>query len=171
MLVQFLVRVPFIRRGAFQLQCTWRQQLCIRRSCVSESCEPPEAGLSSKAAQVADFAADPLNFVGNVRAKTANEILKGFREVQRRQTELRLPLLALHGTADHITSYPARPSSLSPLKAVKALWKLVKEPCVLLRRTAGQAVCTRQLLRHCVLSRNFPSISQPMGTIPAELLL
>ncbi len=60
------------------------------------------------AAQVADFAADPLNFVGNVRAKTANELLKGFREVQARQGELALPLLALHGTADHITSFPAR---------------------------------------------------------------
>jgi len=57
---------------------------------------------------VADFAADPLNFVGNVRAKTANELLKGFREVQARQGELALPLLALHGTADHITSFPAR---------------------------------------------------------------
>ena len=58
---------------------------------------------------MADFAADPLNFVGNVRAKTANELLKGFREVQQRQTELTLPLLALHGTQDHITSYPVRP--------------------------------------------------------------
>ena len=59
---------------------------------------------------MADFAADPLNFVGNVRAKTANELLKGFREVQQRQTELTLPLLALHGTQDHITSYPVRPA-------------------------------------------------------------
>ena len=66
-------------------------------------------GLSSGAAQVADFAADPLNFVGNVRAKTANELLKGFREVQQRQAELAVPLLALHGTDDHITSYPACP--------------------------------------------------------------
>lgn len=65
------------------------------------------------AAQVADFAADPLNFVGNVRAKTANELLKGFREVQQRQTELALPLLALHGTQDHITSYPVRPCAQS----------------------------------------------------------
>ncbi|KAK9826121.1 hypothetical protein WJX81_005243 [Elliptochloris bilobata] len=63
--------------------------------------------ISNDPAVVADFAADPLNFVGNVRAKTANELLKGFREVQQRQAELRVPLLALHGTHDHITSYPA----------------------------------------------------------------
>ena len=72
--------------------CAWATRSSIRYSAM----------------QVADFAADPLNFVGNVRAKTANELLKGFREVQQRQTELQLPLLALHGTQDHITSYPVR---------------------------------------------------------------
>ena len=66
---------------------------------------------------MAEFAADPLNFVGNVRAKTANELLKGFREVQQRQAELKLPLLALHGTQDHITSYPVCPCAQPPTQA------------------------------------------------------
>ncbi len=57
--------------------------------------------------QVEHFAQDPLNFVGDVRARTANEILKGFRDVQRKEKLLRLPILAIHGTADKITSYTA----------------------------------------------------------------
>lgn len=63
-------------------------------------------------AQVREFVADPLCFVGNVRARTANEFLKGFRDVQRREAELVLPILAMHGTADKITSCLVR--SMSP---------------------------------------------------------
>lgn len=54
------------------------------------------------------FAEDPLNFVGDVRARTANEILKGFRDVQRKEPLLKVPILAIHGTADKITSYTVR---------------------------------------------------------------
>lgn len=54
--------------------------------------------------QVRAFVADPLCFVGNVRARTANEFLKGFRDVQRKEAQLVLPILAMHGTADKITS-------------------------------------------------------------------
>ena len=39
--------------------------------------------------QVTHFAQDPLNFVGDVRARTANEILKGFRDIQRKESLLR----------------------------------------------------------------------------------
>lgn len=58
--------------------------------------------------QVQHFADDPLNFVGDVRARTANEILKGFRDVQHKEGALALPILAIHGTADKITSYTVR---------------------------------------------------------------
>lgn len=60
--------------------------------------------LCSAPAQVRAFVADPLCFVGNVRARTANEFLKGFRDVQRKEAQLALPILAMHGTADKITS-------------------------------------------------------------------
>ena len=53
--------------------------------------------------QVQHFAQDPLNFVGDVRARTANELLKGFRDVQHKEKLLKLPILAMHGTADKIT--------------------------------------------------------------------
>ncbi|CAL5220245.1 g2225 [Coccomyxa viridis] len=56
---------------------------------------------------VQHFAQDPLNFVGDLRARTANEILKGFRDIQKKEKLLRLPILAIHGTADKITSYTA----------------------------------------------------------------
>ena len=59
------------------------------------------------ALQVAHFAQDPLNFVGDLRARTANEILKGFKDVQHKEKQLRLPILAIHGTADKITSITA----------------------------------------------------------------
>jgi len=97
------------------------------------------------AAQVADFAADPLNFVGNVRAKTANELLKGFREVQARQGELALPLLALHGTADHITSFPARRRRPG-----------IKAHCVAGRGRVRSVVCSgREDVSICVRAAGF----------------
>lgn len=58
--------------------------------------------------QVEDYVNDKLNFVGPVRSRTANEILKGFRAVGRRHSELALPILAVHGTSDHCTSLPVR---------------------------------------------------------------
>ena len=49
---------------------------------------------------------DKLNFVGPVRARTANEILKGFRSLEQWQSQIRLPILAVHGTKDRCTSLP-----------------------------------------------------------------
>lgn len=56
---------------------------------------------------VEDYVNDKLNFVGPVRARTANEILKGFRSLDRSQSQLALPILAVHGTSDRCTSLPA----------------------------------------------------------------
>ena len=56
--------------------------------------------------QVEDYLNDKLNFPGPVRARTANEIMKGFRALGRRHSELVLPILAVHGTRDHCTSLP-----------------------------------------------------------------
>ncbi|KAL3161797.1 hypothetical protein ABBQ38_008889 [Trebouxia sp. C0009 RCD-2024] len=56
---------------------------------------------------VEDYLSDKLNFPGPVRTRTANEIMKGFRALGRRHSELMLPILAVHGTKDHCTSLPA----------------------------------------------------------------
>lgn len=56
---------------------------------------------------VKHYLEDPLNVVGNVRARTGNEILKAFRAANKRAGELALPIYAAHGTADRCTSFPA----------------------------------------------------------------
>ncbi|KAA6420475.1 MAG: alpha beta hydrolase, partial [Trebouxia sp. A1-2] len=56
---------------------------------------------------VQDYVNDKLNFIGPVRARTGNEILKGFRSLEHRQAQLHLPILAVHGTSDRCTSLPA----------------------------------------------------------------
>ena len=58
------------------------------------------------ALQVAEYVNDKLNFVGPVRARTGNEILKGFKACDARQAQLKLPILAVHGTHDRCTSLP-----------------------------------------------------------------
>ena len=57
---------------------------------------------------VRSFKEDPYNFVGPVRARTGNELLKGFRDLQAKEHELGLPIYAHHGNADKITSLPVR---------------------------------------------------------------
>lgn len=51
--------------------------------------------------------ADPLNFKGKVRARTAAETLRGFAEAGQKAHMLHLPVFAHHGTADRVTSLPA----------------------------------------------------------------
>jgi hypothetical protein len=79
--------------------------------------------------QVRHFAEDPLNFVGDVRARTANEILKGFRDVQRKEALLTLPILAIHGTADKITSYTVRVLTLEMCSILHCVCR--RPPCKL----------------------------------------
>jgi len=57
--------------------------------------------------QVKDYIEDPLNFVGKMRARTSNELLKGFRHLGRSKDQLQLPILAVHGTTDHCTNMKA----------------------------------------------------------------
>ena len=56
---------------------------------------------------VAAFVADPLVAHGNTKGRMAYETLCAFRRLQPRYPEFALPLLAMHGTADKITSLPA----------------------------------------------------------------
>lgn len=61
--------------------------------------------------QVQDYVNDKLNFIGPVRARTGNEILKGFCSLEHRQAQLQLPILAIHGTSDKCTSLSVHPLS------------------------------------------------------------
>ena len=45
---------------------------------------------------------DPYNNLGNLRARTANEILKAFGHVARLESSLQLPIYAHHGTHDRL---------------------------------------------------------------------
>ncbi|GIL87499.1 hypothetical protein Vretimale_1615 [Volvox reticuliferus] len=77
----------------------------IPRARVVPAVRPED--LSSDPALVAEYVSDPLNTVGPVRARTANEVLRGFAEIRRRAPELRLPVYVCHGTCDAVTSAAA----------------------------------------------------------------
>ena len=48
--------------------------------------------------------ADPYNVMGNVRARTANEMLHAFSHVAAHERELELPIYAHHGTKDRLAN-------------------------------------------------------------------
>ncbi|EFJ43481.1 hypothetical protein VOLCADRAFT_45539, partial [Volvox carteri f. nagariensis] len=79
--------------------------LLIPRARVVPAVRPED--LSPDPVLVAEYVNDPLNTVGPVRARTANELLRGFAEVCCRAPELRLPVYVCHGTRDAITSAAA----------------------------------------------------------------
>ncbi len=56
---------------------------------------------------------DPYNNLGNLRARTANEILKAFGHVARLESSLHLPIYAHHGTQDRLADLQVGP----PLRA------------------------------------------------------
>jgi alpha-beta hydrolase superfamily lysophospholipase len=60
--------------------------------------------ISRDPAVVARFRADPLVFHGRLPVGTAAAVLRGIRQAGRRLDAIRLPLMVLHGTADHVCS-------------------------------------------------------------------
>ena len=58
--------------------------------------------VSRDPAVVRAYREDPLVHLGRVRARTGNEILRAIDEVQRDIGRLRLPLLTMQGTVDHL---------------------------------------------------------------------
>ena len=79
--------------------------LLVPRARVVSAVDPRH--LCRDAAVVAAYRADPLNFVGNVRARTANELLRGFRAAAPLAARLSVPALVVFGDADRIASLPA----------------------------------------------------------------
>jgi acylglycerol lipase len=66
----------------------------------------PEA-MNKDPKKVEEYLNDPLNCPQPVAARTANETLLAFKELDRRKSELWIPVYAHHGTADACTSFPA----------------------------------------------------------------
>ena len=58
--------------------------------------------------QESEIQADPLLARGNVRARTANEMLRAFAHVRRFGHLVWLPIYAHHGTNDHLASIQVR---------------------------------------------------------------
>jgi acylglycerol lipase len=58
-------------------------------------------------AVVREYLEDPHVIVGNTRARTANEVLRGFRGLAGKEGLFDLPILAVHGAADATTSLEA----------------------------------------------------------------
>ena len=48
--------------------------------------------------QIESMETDPYNILGNVRARTANELLHAFGYIASHESELELPIYAHHGT-------------------------------------------------------------------------
>ncbi|GLC59571.1 hypothetical protein PLESTB_001501600 [Pleodorina starrii] len=63
--------------------------------------------MSQDPAVVKEYLEDPMIYKGNVKALSGNEILKAFRGLSSKRAEFKLPILAVHGTADRCTSLPA----------------------------------------------------------------
>jgi len=63
--------------------------------------------MSKDPEMVKDYVNDPLNTVGNTKARTGQEVLSAFRALVALTPQFEVPLLALHGTSDHCTSISA----------------------------------------------------------------
>jgi acylglycerol lipase len=87
---------PVLRRLAVVASVVWPKLRLVRMGCRFISRDP---------AVVEAFRRDPLVFHGPFPARTGAEILSAAKRIQTHISELRLPLLILHGTHDHVTDY------------------------------------------------------------------
>jgi len=79
--------------------------LAVPRARVVPAVKP--ADMHPDPAVVQDYLDDPLVIVGNTRARTANEVLRGFRGLAGKERLFALPVLAVHGSDDRTTSLAA----------------------------------------------------------------
>jgi acylglycerol lipase len=63
--------------------------------------------MSDDAASVEAYKTDPLNTIGPLPARTANETLRAFKSLQSRADQLTMPIYAHHGDCDKCTSRAA----------------------------------------------------------------
>ena len=72
--------------------------------CRTARRKSPRSRLALADLQIELMEADPYNVMGNVRARTANEMLHAFSHVARHERELELPIYAHHGTKDRLAN-------------------------------------------------------------------
>ena len=65
--------------------------------------------------QIESMETDPYNILGNVRARTANELLHAFGHIAQHEAELELPIYAHHGTKDRLANLGVRPLSYASI--------------------------------------------------------
>ncbi|KXZ55182.1 hypothetical protein GPECTOR_3g328 [Gonium pectorale] len=82
--------------------------------------------MSQDPAVVKSYLEDPLIYQGNVRARSGNEFLKGFRGLGARRKEFKLPILGVHGTSDRCTSLPALRAHLKAVSSTDVTLKEVE---------------------------------------------
>jgi len=58
--------------------------------------------MSRDKSEAVRYLKDPLNSPGNLSLYTANEVMRGLREIKTRVSEIKVPLLVLHGELDKV---------------------------------------------------------------------
>lgn len=61
---------------------------------------------------------DPYTAVGNMKVATGIMFLQGFAQIARTGSTLSLPIFAIHGTEDKVTSPKVRPAQIISWRAV-----------------------------------------------------
>ncbi|KAF6257581.1 hypothetical protein COO60DRAFT_1219251 [Scenedesmus sp. NREL 46B-D3] len=74
---------------------------------VPASCSCAAAARCACAVQVRAFKEDPLIFHGDLRVATGNELLRAMKHLAKHRSRISLPLYAVHGTKDAVTSLDA----------------------------------------------------------------
>lgn len=93
---------------------------CVPRARIVPAVKPED--MHPDPAMVKAYVEDPLNIVGNIRARTGNEILHGFRHVNGKERQITLPIYAAHGTNDHTTSSAAVKKFLGQVGSKDVTW-------------------------------------------------
>eukprot|EP00798_Chlamydomonas_sp_ICE-L_P010662 gene10662-12344_t len=109
--------------------------------------------MSQDPAVVQHYLEDPLNTVGNVCARTGNELLKGFRLLGEEGGKLSLPLYAAHGSLDRCTSRSAAKALLKMASSTDKTWNEVEGGYHELLKGPEAVACTETMtqwiLEHC----------------------
>ncbi|MEM1153878.1 MAG: lysophospholipase [Pseudomonadota bacterium] len=91
-----------------ELQPSWFQLLMIRLLSVampkSGALQLDAGGVSKDPEVVAAYRADPLVYTGKLSARWVAELFRAMQSVQERASEITLPLLLQHGSADSMTA-------------------------------------------------------------------
>ena len=74
-----------------------------------------------------DYDTDPLNFPGNVRIRTGQQIQVGMQQLQRHIDEVTVPVFAQHGDTDRCVSLKALQTFMSKIPSKDKTLEVVKD--------------------------------------------